>query len=112
MPDSSLEARIVLTTVASLEEATSMANKLVEERLVACATIIPAVSSVYRWEGRVTSAPEILLVLKTTVALVQALDTRLHSLHTYDTPEFLVLPVEATTKGYLNWLAESLRVPS
>lgn len=111
MSNSSLPARVVLTTVASLEEATRVGNTLVEERLAACATIIPAVNSIFRWEGKVTSAPEILLLLKTGAEQIPALEARLHALHTYLTPEFLVLPVEAGSKGYLEWLEESLRMP-
>ena len=109
MSESSLAARVVLTTVASLEEATNVGHTLVEEKLAACATIIPAVNSIYRWEGKVTSAPEILLLLKTSAELVPALEARLHELHSYLMPEFLVLPVEAGSSSYLDWLKDSLR---
>jgi periplasmic divalent cation tolerance protein len=111
MPKSSLSARVVLTNVASLEEARRMGHMLVDERLAACATIIPAVNSIYRWEGKVTSAPEIMIMLKTSAEQIPALEARIRALHTYVTPEFLVLPVEAASKGYLEWLQESLRIP-
>lgn len=109
MSESSLAARVVLTTVASLEEATNVGHALVEERLAACATIIPAVNSIYRWEGKVTSAPEIMVLLKTSADLVPALEARLHELHSYEMPEFLALPIEAGSGAYLDWLKESLR---
>ncbi len=104
-----LPARIVLTTAANHEEANRIGHALVDERLAACATIIPAVSSIYRWEGKVTSAPEVLIVLKTTLDQIPALESRLHALHSYLTPEFLVLPIESGSRAYLDWLLSSLR---
>lgn len=108
MSDSSLPARVVITTAANLEEATRVSRTLVEERLVACATVIPSVNSIYRWEGQVTSAPEILILLKTGAEQIPALEARIRDLHSYLTPEFLVLPVESGSIGYLEWLHKSL----
>ncbi len=111
MADSSTSARIVLTTVSSPEEADQLARALVEERLAACATLLPAVQSIYRWQGAVETATETLLLLKTAADQLPALEVRLHALHSYQTPEFLVLSVEAGSPGYLDWLAASLRQP-
>lgn len=105
-PDSS--ARIVLTTTASPEEAARLGHALVEERLAACATLIPGVQSIFRWKDEIESSVETLLLLKTGVAQVAALEARLHELHSYQTPEFLVLPVDAGSQSYLNWLQASL----
>ncbi|MGA7831081.1 MAG: divalent-cation tolerance protein CutA [Terracidiphilus sp.] len=102
-------ARIVLTTTASPEEAARLGRTLVEERLAACATLIPAAQSIYRWKGEIESASETLLLLKTGAEQLAALEARLHELHSYETPEFLVLPVEAASQSYLEWLQESLR---
>ncbi len=109
MLESTSTARIVLTTAATLEEAERLARALVEEQLAACASLVPSVQSIYRWQGAVESATETLLLLKTYAGRVPALEARLHALHSYQTPEFLVLPVESGSRGYLEWLAASMR---
>jgi len=109
VPDSSPDARIVLTTAATREDAERLARTLVEERLAACATLIPGAESIYRWEGRIEAASETLLLLKTTACSLDQLETRLHELHSYTTPEFLVLRVDAGSRAYLDWLDACLR---
>ena len=79
--------------------------------MAACATLIPGVQSIYRWKGEVESASETLLLLKTGSEQLAALEARLHELHSYQTPEFLVLQVDAASQPYLDWLQESLRRP-
>ncbi len=101
-------ARIVLTTTANPEEANRLGRTLVEEKLAACATLIPGVQSIYHWKGQVESATETLLLLKTGPEQLAALEARLHELHSYETPEFLVLGVEAASQPYLDWLQASL----
>jgi periplasmic divalent cation tolerance protein len=100
-----------LTTTATPDEAARLGRILVEERLAACATLIPGVQSIYRWQGEIESATETLLLLKTGPDQVAALESRLHELHSYQTPEFLVLGVEAASHPYLEWLQASLRLP-
>lgn len=100
--------RVVLTTVASAEEARRIARALVEERLAACVTIAGGVASVYRWQGAVEEAAEILLLIKTRVERLAVLETALRRLHSYDVPEFLVLTVEQGSAAYLKWIDESL----
>lgn len=102
-------ARIVLTTTADAEEAGRIGRTLLEERLAACATVIPAVHSIYHWEGEIESSTESLLMLKTSQEKLSAMEARLHELHSYKTPEFLVLPVEAGSHSYLDWLQNCLR---
>ena len=97
-------ARIVLTTAANADEARSLGRTLVEEHLAACATLIPAAESIYEWQGKTEQATETLLLLKTDLAQMEALEARLHALHSYETPEFLVLPIEAGSAGYLAWM--------
>ena len=109
MADPTPPARIVLTTAASPEVADRIGRTLVEERLAACATIIPAVQSIYHWQGKVEASTETMLLLKTGPAQLPALEDRLHELHSYQTPEFLVLIVEAGSHPYLDWLQASLR---
>ena len=108
MPEDGSQIRIVLTTTANAAEAARVGRSLVEERLAACATLIPAVQSIDRWKGEVESATETLLVLKTGVEQSAPLEARLHELHGYEVPEFLVLDVAAVSHPYLAWLRESL----
>ena len=111
MPSPTPPARLVLTTVANPDEAARLARTLVEERLAACATLIPGAQSIYRWQGAVESSSETLLLIKTGTEQLAALEARLHELHSYQTPEFLVLDVDAASQPYLDWLLESLRQP-
>jgi periplasmic divalent cation tolerance protein len=108
MPEPTPQARIVLTTAASPEEANRLARILVEERLAACVTLIPGVQSIYRWEGQIQASAEMMLLLKTGPNQLEALEARLHELHSYQTPEFLVLPVESGSSSYLEWLNSNL----
>ncbi len=103
-----MDARIVLTSAASREEAERLARTLVEERLAACATLIPGAQSIYRWEGKIESSAETLLLLKTEAGRLAEIEARLHALHSYTTPEFLVLRVDAGSRPYLDWLAACL----
>jgi periplasmic divalent cation tolerance protein len=108
MTESPTTARIVLTTAGSLEEARKLGRTLVEERLAACATLAPAVESIYRWKGAIESSNEVLLILKTESRQIDRLEKRLSELHSYETPEFLALPVSAGSEAYLDWLRSSL----
>jgi periplasmic divalent cation tolerance protein len=109
MPEATTPARIVLTTTANPEEAARLGRTLVEERLAACATLIPGAQSIYHWQGEVESATETLLLLKTGSEQLAALEARVHELHSYQTPEFLVLEVDAASQPYLDWLQASMR---
>jgi periplasmic divalent cation tolerance protein len=108
MPEDRAPARIVLTTAANPEEAERLARALVEEQLAACATLIPNVRSIYRWQGKIEDSTETMLLIKTGVEQLAALEKRIHALHSYETPEFLVLAVESGSAGYLDWLMASL----
>lgn len=109
MTDFTPPALVVLTTVSSPRDASRIGRTLVEERLAACATILPGVESIYHWQGAVETATETMLLLKTVPDQLEALQTRLLELHTYDVPEFLVLRVESGSAGYLDWLRTTLR---
>ncbi len=101
--------RVVLVTCGSLKEARKIATGVVEARLAACVNIgTAAVESVYRWKGKVETAREFLLVMKTTVARVGALEKEVKRLHGYDVPEFVVLEVAGGSKEYLRWVEESV----
>jgi periplasmic divalent cation tolerance protein len=109
MVEPSPEFRVVLTTAANAEEAERLGRALVEERLAACATCLPGARSAYRWRGEVETADEVLLLLKTAVGQLAALEARLNEMHSYETPEFLVLEVEAASAAYLAWLEGNLK---
>jgi len=99
------EARVVLVTCGSLDEARKIAKVVVEKRLAACVNVISApVESVYWWKGKVESAKEILLVIKTTALRLKDLEKEIAKAHSYEMPEFLVLGVIGGSKKYLGWL--------
>ena len=105
------EARLILTTAGSREEAERIARALVDEQLAACVSIIPGLTSVYRWQGKVEAAPELLLLIKTTAANLTRLEEAIRRLHSYEVPEFIVLAPESASKPYLEWLLESAATP-
>jgi periplasmic divalent cation tolerance protein len=106
-PNSEPQVRLVLSSAGSREEGETIAQALVESRLAACVNIVRGITSVYRWQGKVESAEEVLLLIKTTTARLAELEAALHRLHSYDVPEFLVLPVEGGSAAYLRWIIES-----
>ena len=108
MPGEAASIRVALTTVGSLEEGRRIARELVERRLAACVNLVPELTSVYRWEGAVQEAEEVLLVMKTTEARLAALEAAVRELHSYEVPEFVALRVEAGSRPYLKWLLDSV----
>lgn len=100
-------ARIVFTTLPSAEQAAALARTLVEEGLAACGNVVPAVRSIYRWQGKLQDDAEALLLLKTRADLVAALESRLRELHPYEVPELLAVAVDAGFRGYLDWIEGS-----
>jgi len=101
------EIRVVLTTFPSAEKAAEIARLLVEEQLAACVNLLPAVRSLYRWEGTVEDATETLGIIKTTAGRYDALASRLVSLHPYEVPELIALSPAAGHAPYLAWIAAS-----
>jgi len=98
---------IVLTTVGADVNAAAIANELVDDGLAACVNVLPEMDSYFRWRGVVEHANERQIVIKTTAAQVTALEQRLHDLHPYELPEFLVLPVGQGSERYLRWIRDS-----
>ena len=98
---------IVLTTLPVDQDADRFARTLVGEKLAACVNVLPPMRSIYRWQGAIESADERQVAIKTTVARVKALETRLKALHPYEVPEFVVLPIIAGSQQYLSWLSSS-----
>jgi len=96
-------ARLVLVTAGSEAEAETIATTLVEQSLAACVSIIP-IRSIYRWQGEIQHDAEWQLTIKTTQANLTALQAQILEQHSYDTPEFLVLPIAEGSPDYLAWL--------
>jgi periplasmic divalent cation tolerance protein len=106
------DKRVVLTTCGSQEEGRQIARALVERRLAACVNIVPHVEAVYQWEGKIETANEWLLVIKTTAGMVGSLRDAVRELHTYKVPEFLVIAIEDGSAAYLDWIGESVGGPA
>jgi periplasmic divalent cation tolerance protein len=100
-------ARIVLTTAGSQEEARKIAQALVERRLAACVNIVPHVESIYRWQGKIETAEEWLLLIKTQAELFDRVRNAVKELHSYDLPECVMLEVAAGSPEYLDWIAKN-----
>jgi len=101
-------AVLILTTTDRPELASALAVALVERRLAACVSVAPGVRSTYRWEGRVTTTDEQLLLIKTDRSLVETVRRTIRELHSYELPEVLVLAVDGGDPDYLRWLRAEL----
>jgi periplasmic divalent cation tolerance protein len=99
---------VVFSTCATEEEAGKLARALVEARVAACVTIVPAARSVYRWQGAIEEAAECLLIIKSSRPLFDRLRTALEKAHAYDVPEVLAVPVVDAAPNYMNWLEGQL----
>jgi periplasmic divalent cation tolerance protein len=98
------DAIVVLTTVASDEEAVKLVRELLDRRLIACGTLFPGARSLYRWQGKVADEQEVVLLLKTRSARLDSLRTAFAELHPYKVPELLAIPVEGGLEKYLEWI--------
>jgi periplasmic divalent cation tolerance protein len=103
------DKRIVLSTAGSEDEARKIARHLVDHHLAACVNIVPQIESVYRWQAKVESSQEWLLLIKTSVEKFPAVRDAIRELHSYDLPECVAMNIEDGSAEYLEWLAESLR---
>jgi periplasmic divalent cation tolerance protein len=104
-----MEFVVILSTCPDLGTAERLARALVEESLAACVNIVPGVRSVYRWNDAVQADVEVLMIVKTTAARLEAARTRLVELHPYELPEAVALPVADGHDAYLRWVAASTR---
>lgn len=100
---------VIFVTAASNEEADKIANKLIEEKLAACVNITRNIKSVFWWEGKIDNAAESLLIIKSKKPKLARIIKLIKSLHSYQVPEIIALPIIGGNKGYLNWIDDSLR---
>jgi len=103
-PVEPIQPLVVLTTCPDDAAAARIARELVESGLAACVSRVGPVHSTYRWQGALHDEPEALLVIKTVSSRFSELEMRLKSLHPYDVPEIIALPVTAGSAEYLSWL--------
>ena len=104
------QCRVVLVTCGTLAEARRIARRAVELKLAACVNVMRnPVDSIYRWKGQVEVSREYLLIMKSTARRLPELERMVRSMHSYDVPELLVLPVVSGSREYLAWLVESVK---
>jgi periplasmic divalent cation tolerance protein len=108
MSDIPSEPIVVLITAANRQEAVRIAEMLVSTRLAACVQILPEIHSVYRWQGEVERASEVLLLAKTTTGRFEQLDGAVKEIHSYETPEIVALPVTSISGPYRKWLQAAI----
>jgi periplasmic divalent cation tolerance protein len=97
---------VVISTTADKVQAKDLGRVLVEKGLAACVSVIPAVESIYSWQGKVEHSTEVMMIAKTTMELSNTLTEELAKIHPYDTPEIIVIPVSGGFQPYLSWIAE------
>jgi len=100
---------IVLVTAPDLKTARRLAKAALTKHLIACANLIPKLESHYWWQGKIETGAEVLMLIKTVTSKLDTLEKLILAEHPYDTPEFLVLPINRGNKRYLSWLASSMR---
>ena len=99
---------LILVTAPDLKTARALAKAALTARLIACANLVPKIESHYWWQGKIQRSTEILLILKTTRPHLAALEKLILAEHPYDTPEFVVLPLETGAAKYLDWITASV----
>jgi periplasmic divalent cation tolerance protein len=103
------DKRIVLCTAGSEEEARKIARHLMERELAACVNVVPQIESIYRWEGKVESSQEWLLVIKTTAERFPAVRDAIRELHSYELPECIAISIDDGAADYLDWIENSVK---
>ena len=99
---------LVISTLPDRPQAEKLARLLIEQRLAACVNILPGATSVYRWQGKVESADETIILIKTTMAGYPALEAAIKGAHPYELPVIVAVPVEAGLPEYLHWVESEI----
>jgi periplasmic divalent cation tolerance protein len=101
---------VVLVTAPDIKTARKLARLTLRARLAACANLVPKLESHYWWQNKIDTASEVLLLFKTRRSRVTELEKAIVAAHSYDTPEFIVLPIRQGNRRYLNWVSDSVRM--
>lgn len=99
---------VILVTAKDQEEAQKIARGLLEDKLAACCNIMPKIQSLFWWDGKIDSADEVLLIIKSEKTLWNKIQDKVKELHSYQTPEIIALPVVEGSKEYLDWIKDSI----
>jgi periplasmic divalent cation tolerance protein len=101
------EVLIILTTWPDMEVARTATRAIIEQKLAACGNIVPAVESIYQWQGKVETSAEVLVIFKTTIARYQMLEARIKGLHPYEVPEIISVRITDGFPPYLRWVEQT-----
>ncbi len=99
---------VVLITAKDAQEGTKIAEHLVSQKLAACVNIVPGVQSIFWWDGKIDKAQEVLLIVKSKKSLFTKIVKTVRSVHSYDVPEIIALPIEQGFNSYLKWINKSV----
>lgn len=109
LSDAAPNALVVITTTETQQQADQLARALIEAELAACVQMVAPLTSVYRWQGKIETASEVLLLIKTTLSAYAELEAAIKRLHSYQTPEIIALPIAAGASDYLAWLQAAVK---
>ena len=104
-----MDVRLIYMTAGNKEEARNVGKALVESKLAACVNIIDGMNSMYMWDGELQDDREVVLIAKTTENRVEDLIDKVKSIHSYDCPCILSIPVEAGNPDFMNWISEEVK---
>ena len=100
---------LVITTVSSETEAKKLGQALIENKLAACVNILPSITSIFRWEGKISAETELIIIAKSHQKLFPMIKEMILSIHSYDVPEIISLPISSGSEEYLKWIEQELQ---
>ncbi len=109
IPQKTSKAIVIFITAASNNEAKKIGHILIEENLIACCNIVQSVESIFRWQGKLHSEQEVLMLCKTREELFGTIEKRVRQLHSYEVPEIIAMPITQGSEDYLNWIVKETK---
>jgi periplasmic divalent cation tolerance protein len=101
---------LIYCTVPSKEEANKIARLLVEKKLAACCSLIPGITSVYRWQNKVEESNEVLLLIKSSARVYEQLEKEIKMIHSYTVPEIIAIEIVEGSSAYIDWVKHSINL--